>query len=118
MIIQIILIAILLFLLYRTIIRFIRKQIPMLGFFLWSMLWVIAGIVIVFPNVTSHLANLVGLGRGVDLIVYISIIIIFYAIFRITIKLEHIDHEITKVVRTVALKNIDKENAEAKKTKK
>lgn len=57
------------------------------------------------PDTTSYLAELVGVGRGADLIVYLSIVLIFYIIFQMTIKIEKIERNITKVVRTVAMKD-------------
>ena len=63
------------------------------------------GIIILLPDTTSFMAELVGIGRGADLIVYLSIVLIFYIIFQMTIKIEKIERNITKVVRTVAMKD-------------
>ncbi len=71
----------------------------------WIGFWFVVGIIILLPDVTSYLAELVGVGRGADLIVYLSIVLIFYIIFRMTIKIEKIERNITKVVRTVAMKD-------------
>lgn len=71
---------------------------------LWLAVWLIVGIAVLLPQTTSFLANLVGVGRGVDLAVYLSIIFIFYILFRIFVRLERIEHDITKVIREMALK--------------
>jgi len=68
------------------------------------------GIIILLPDTTSFLAELVGVGRGADLVVYLSIVLIFYIIFQMTIKIEKIERNITKVVRTVAMKEETENN--------
>lgn len=71
----------------------------------WTGFWFVVGLIILLPDTTSYLAEIVGVGRGADLIVYLSIVLIFYIIFQMTIKIEKIERNITKVVRTVAMKD-------------
>ncbi len=71
----------------------------------WIGFWFVVGIIILLPDTTSYLAEIVGIGRGADLIVYLSIVLIFYIIFQMTIKIEKIERNITKVVRTVAMRD-------------
>jgi hypothetical protein len=59
------------------------------------------------PESTSYLANILGVGRGADLIIYLSVIVIFYLLFRVFIRLNKIDSEITKITRKDALKNVE-----------
>jgi small membrane protein len=69
----------------------------------WTIAWIAAGIVIALPDVTSTIANLVGVGRGVDLVLYAAVIALFFLVFRIFISLDRIEREITEVVRREAL---------------
>jgi len=48
-------------------------------------------------------AEIIGLRRGVDVVIYSSIGILFYMLFRLYIKFEEREQEITKVVREIAL---------------
>ncbi len=73
----------------------------------WSVIWIAAGVVIVLPDTTSIIAHLVGVGRGVDLILYASVALLFFLIFKIFIKLDRIERQITDVVRKDALAQID-----------
>ena len=77
----------------------------------WTVAWIAAGIVIARPDVTSTLANLVGVGRGVDLVLYAAVIALFFLVFRIFIALDRIEREITAVVRRDALKGMDEPGA-------
>ncbi|MEK7565619.1 MAG: DUF2304 family protein [Patescibacteria group bacterium] len=101
--IQIILIAFSLFALSRVVLRFRGGQIRGMEFIFWSTLFSIAIIGIALPGELSRLAGLLGIGRGVDLITYASIAILFYLVFRLYVFLEDIRHEITEVVRMIAL---------------
>jgi hypothetical protein len=61
------------------------------------------------PATASYLANFLGIGRGADLIVYLSVVVIFYLLFKIFVRINKIEKEITKVVREDAIKNVRKE---------
>ncbi len=92
-----------------SIIKLIKQKkdnkITSFSFLLWFILWLIVALVFYIPEATSYLANIVGIGRGVDLVVYTSIIILFYLLFRIFVHLNKIDREITKIVREKAIKD-------------
>lgn len=61
-----------------------------------------------FPDQTTKVARFVGINRGVDFIVYVSIATLFYLVFRIYIMLENLRHEMTEIIRKVALENASK----------
>ncbi len=78
---------------------------------LWGFLWIAAGVLVLWPDLSSRVASAVGVGRGVDLVVYIAILAIFYLLFRILIRIEQMERSITDIVRKDALskKSIDAE---------
>ena len=78
------------------------------GFVIWSVLWLVVLVVFWQPDTTTYLANFLGIGRGADLAIYLSIVAIFYLLFRIYVRLSKIESEITKVVRKDAIKNAEK----------
>ena len=106
-IIQIIIIAVAVFAVSRALWQF-RKgalTIAMLGF--WVLFWVIAGVVAVLPQTTDTLAQFVGVGRGADAVIYLSLIILFSLVFRMFVRIEDTEREITRLVRSNALKDLD-----------
>ena len=103
-IVQIVLTIFLFFALSRVVLRFRGGQIKFTEFGFWGFLFTTAIIVILFPSETTKLANNLGIGRGVDLVVYASIVTLFYLVFRIYVMMEDIRHEITELVRKIALK--------------
>ena len=71
--------------------------------FLWAALWVAAAIVVLMPSVASAFASLLGVGRGVDAVMYVSVIALFTLVFRIFLRLDKIDRDITLLVRKASL---------------
>ena len=77
-------------------------------FLSWIIFWAVVGIVALLPQSTTLLANAIGVGRGSDLVVYVSLAAIFYLSFRLFIKIEDVQRDITKLVRLLALKDLEK----------
>ena len=62
----------------------------------------------VFPNSLNLLGQLFGLQRGADLLVYMSIIFLFYFVLLLLRKVENTREEVTRLVREIAIQNAKK----------
>lgn len=101
----------LLFALYAIIAVVKRRRDGLLsvtGVAFWILFWVAAAWVVISPNSTQVIATHLGIGRGTDLVVYASIALIFFVLFRLHVKVESVSRDITKAVREEALKEIIK----------
>ncbi len=107
MIIQVILVAALAGALVLTWRRAKQDALSRLEAFLWSALWIAAAVVVLRPGVASSFASLVGVGRGADAVIYVSIIALFYLVFRIFLRLDKLDRDITLLVRKAGLAERD-----------
>lgn len=107
LLIQIILVAIIITIIFYSILRFKNDDLDSKRLFFWIIFWLVAIMVIIWPNFTVLIANYVGIGRGVDLIVYGSLIFIFYSLFRLLIRIEKLEKNLTQLVRQ---KSIDDYN--------
>ena len=58
---------------------------------------------VIAPNWTNWAANLVGVGRGADLLIYLSIIGFGFVILLFYSKLKALDSSITDLARSVAI---------------
>lgn len=101
--IQILIVAFVLFALSRTVSRFREGSLTVGWLILWSAIWVAVAVAALLPQTTTWFARLIGVGRGVDAVIYLSIIMLFYLVFRIFLRLQKIDHDITLVVRQIGL---------------
>ncbi len=96
---QIILSVVILFILFKTWHSYKTKQISKSFSFLWVLIWVIGLFVIFYPGLLSKVANLLNIGRGVDFALYVSIILLFYLVYKVNLKIEKLNRDLTKVVR-------------------
>jgi small membrane protein len=58
---------------------------------------------IIFPNMTQDAANLVGVGRGTDLILYLSIVAVMFVLLHYYTKFVDLQRQLTEVTREVAI---------------
>ena len=80
-----------------------KKSVRMATFLLWSLFWLLMIFVVWQPDLTNRLAALLQVGRGADAILYLSLVLIFYLIFKIFVKIEALDSELTTLVREIAI---------------
>ncbi len=81
----------------RVFLRFRGKELSLAGAIFWSFIWFTIFIVAIFPSSSVELAKIIGIGRGADSAFFISILLLFYLIFRLYIKLDKIDKDLTKL---------------------
>ena len=101
--IQILLVVFFLFALIKVIGRFRMGDLSKAGLVWWSLFWVAAAVVVILPNSTAYFAKLVGIGRGADLVVYLSLASVFFILFKLMMKIELLNKDITKLTRKIAL---------------
>ncbi|MDO8489988.1 MAG: DUF2304 family protein [bacterium] len=80
-----------------------KRSVRLTTFCAWSLFWIVLIAVVWQPDLTNHVAGILQVGRGADAVLYLSLILIFYLLFRIFEKLEMLDQEITTIVREIAV---------------
>jgi hypothetical protein len=61
------------------------------------------GVAVVMPQTTDEVARLVGVGRGADLITYISIVAILFVLVHYYTKFVELQRNVTQLVRELAI---------------
>jgi hypothetical protein len=105
--IQILLVAFAVFALSRVILRFRKGGLPVVHLVTWFLFWAAVIVAVLRPATTSAVAGWVRVGRGTDLVMYVSVLALFYALFRMFGRIEELERQITRVVRAAALKDLD-----------
>lgn len=62
-------------------------------------------LLLINPNLMSKIADILGVGRGVDAIVYTTLAILLYLVYKLFERTERLEREITKLVREIAIKD-------------
>jgi len=107
---QIILCVFLLFALSRVYLRFKSGEVSWRGLIFWGILFSTAVVVVIFPDLSSTVAIKLGVGRGADAVIYTSIVLLFYLVFRLYVYIQDIRYEITELVKKLALKEMKDKN--------
>lgn len=103
MLIKVILVSFLLFSISRVLLQLRNRNLGSRSSFFWITIWIAALVGIISPELTSRVARVFGIGRGADVVIYISIALLFYLIFRLSIFIENLRHDIGKLSREIAL---------------
>lgn len=96
---QVILSAIIILIISRTLATRRKKNLSKNFLFLWLCFWIGSLFLILQTKVISKFAEILKIGRGVDLAIYLSIILMFYLIFKLFIRINEAEEKITKLVR-------------------
>lgn len=108
MIIQLVLGLFIIFAVSRVILQVKNGNLSPLSFLFWASVFILALVGLFFPQLLTRLARFFGIGRGVDVVIYISLILLFYLVFRLHALLEDLRHDLAKILREIALKDIPK----------
>lgn len=76
----------------------------------WSVIWIIAAVVIWEPDFSTKVAHFVGIGRGADLILYASVIALLIMVFQLHVAHDRLERKLTELVRQQALRDLERSN--------
>ena len=72
-----------------------------------SLAWTAVIVIVLLPQTTDLLAARVGIGRGADLVVYVALVALMYVVFRLVLKIQSIERDLTALVLHDALRELD-----------
>jgi len=75
----------------------------------WIALWVAASVGIYDPDILSRIATFLGIGRGVDLVLYVSILVFFIAFFLVYLRFRRLDEQLTQIIRHLAIRDAERD---------
>lgn len=108
MVIQYIATGIIALIIIQQVIKFLKDRPSFFKTVILSLFWIAVLLLIWFPEIIGWLGDLTGVGRGVDVLVYLSIIFLFYYLLRQNNKIDKLEKQITKLVRELAKQNAKK----------
>jgi len=109
--IQVLLSSFAVFAMSRVVMRYRRGGMRLLQLEAWLVFWIGVVVVVFHPDTTNMFARWLGVGRGVDTAIYLSIVMVFYLLFRSFAKIEDLDRQLTRVVRANALREMEEDLA-------
>ncbi len=93
------------FALSRVFLRVKAHQLMLREALFWGLIWSSLIVVLWVPNITRPIAMTLGLStrEPIDTLVYISIVMLLYLIYRIHAKQEELQHDVTRLIRIVSI---------------
>ncbi len=103
-IVQVVAVLFALFAFSRAVLRFREGVMLLREFLLWGGIWLVVMIVALLPSTAGWFSQLLGIGRPVDAVMYVSIVVLFYLLFRMYARVEKTQEDISKIVQELALR--------------
>ena len=104
---DILLIIVVLFALFawsRAFLRFREHAIRLNEFIFWTVIWGAIVVLTAFRTQLGFIADVVKLRRPVDVLIYFSIVLLFYMTFRLYVKLDSLEQNMTTLARETAMR--------------
>jgi len=78
----------------------------------WLAIWTIGALAIVWPRSTFLVARWLGIGRGSDLLLYLSVLFMLVGFFYVYGRFRRLDRQITVLVRRLAIEDAERAESE------
>jgi hypothetical protein len=102
--IRIVIILIVIFGLGRIYGRWRQGQITLVRMLGWAVIWVGVLAAGLAPKWTDTVSRMLGVERGATLLTFLGFALLFYLVFMLYVRLERQQHELTQLVRQLALR--------------
>jgi len=97
-----------LFAMSRVFLRAKERKISIAETAFWVLVWVGMLVILLVPEASSFIAKPLGIGRGLDLAFSAGLVVLFYLLFRLYVKVDAMERDITSLVREEALRGMKK----------
>jgi hypothetical protein len=75
---------------------------------LWSVFWGFISVIAIYPNSLDYLTAITGIKDRENAVMVTSLGVLFFIVFYLVIRLENLEQRQTRVIRKLALRDIDK----------
>ena len=97
--------------LFRALSRFRRREQTVRELLVWFVVWIGIASVSVYPPVLDVMPAFIGIKSGVNVLIYFGMVVLFYGLFRLVVKVEELEYRISEMNRKMALRrNSDESN--------
>lgn len=103
---QLLTLVLLIIVVYKATKRLVKKELSIWLYLLWLSGWGLVAVFVIWPGILSWIAFSMGIGRGVDLVIYLSIFALFYFAFKVNLRINKLEKNISEMVRKIAIGNV------------
>lgn len=85
--------------------RFKRGQKTWRELLAWTVFWGGFGYIGGWPSVVDRFAGFLGVKSGLNVLIFSSLVILFYIVFQLMVAYEQLEMRMTQIVRSIALQD-------------
>jgi hypothetical protein len=101
-ILKIFIVAVLSLSLFRLVRFELKNTINIRTFFFWAAILIGSVVFLVYPTISEKVATLLGIGRGVDSIFFLSILLLLYLNFQLYMRIQKMDQTMTTLTQNIS----------------
>ena len=87
------------------VLRYMKGKNSFVTFILWSVFWLFVSIFALFPQLSTSFASFFGITRGLDFIIILVFVILFYTTLRMYFIVDKMQGDLNRIVKEVAIQN-------------
>ena len=72
---------------------------------LWTIFWILVSFFAINPPASNHFAKLLGITRGLDFVIIIVFVLLFYSLIKLFLKVDELQDDLNKMVKQITLDN-------------
>jgi len=96
--------AIILFFMIRIYAQWRKKEINAYELSLWLAFWLLAALAIIFIKQIDRFVAYLGFsGSGINFLIYLAVLGLFYLVFRLRLSVARLDRSLTEIARQITL---------------
>lgn len=85
--------------------RYLRGKNSLGTVVLWSLFWIVVSLFAIFPEISIPFARLFGITRGLDFIIILVFVVLFYTILRLYFIVDKMQNDMNALTKEIALRN-------------
>lgn len=103
---QLIALSIIALFVWRLMVQKKKKRVNQNEFIFWLSFWLLGALAIVFIRQIDALVISLGFsGAGINFLLYLTVITLFYLVFKLRLAIAKLDSNLTEITRSIALNN-------------
>lgn len=92
------------FIIFRLFKQKKKKEITPNEFAIWLSFWMIAALAVIFIKQIDNLVAYLGFsGSGINFLIYLAVLVLFYLVFRLRLSIAKLDRSLTDLTRQITL---------------
>lgn len=85
--------------------RYLKGKNSLTTVVLWTIFWIFVSVFSIFPEVSTRFASMFGITRGLDFVIILVFVILFYTVLKLYFIVDKMQNDLNKIVKEVALNN-------------